>query len=68
MGHFEIRARAGATRGPASMIWGVELLRQALARQSRALNSVQMDWFLWETSQSHVKGMKPYHRVRTIYY
>lgn len=52
----------------ASMLWGVELLRQALARQGRALNSVQMDWFLWETSQGHVKGMKPYHRVRTIYY
>jgi hypothetical protein len=57
----EIEIRAG-------MIWGVELLRHALAQHDRVLNSVQMDWFLWNTSQGQVKGMKPYHRVRTIYY
>lgn len=52
----------------ASMVWAVELLRQALAKYGRELNSVQMDWFLWESSQGNVKGIKPYHRVRTIYY
>ena len=52
----------------ASMIWAVELLRDALAQRGRELDSVQMDWFLWETSQGNIKGMKPYHRVRTIYY
>ncbi len=52
----------------AAMLWGVELLRAALAARGRILNSVQMDWFLWESSQGTVKGMKPYHRVRTIYY
>jgi hypothetical protein len=57
----EIEIRAG-------MIWGVELLRHALLNHDRVLNSVQMDWFLWETSQNEIKGMKPYHRVRTIYY
>lgn len=51
-----------------SMLWAVELLRHALAQRGRALTSVQMDWFLWESSQGKVKGMKPYHRVRTIYY
>lgn len=57
----EIEIRAG-------MIWAVELLRDALTQFGRELNSVQMDWFLWESSQGAVKGMKPYHRVRTTYY
>lgn len=52
----------------ASMLWAVELLRHALDQFGRELTSVQMDWFLWESSQGNVKGMKPYHRVRTIYY
>ncbi|TAH51916.1 MAG: hypothetical protein EYC68_09045 [Chloroflexota bacterium] len=52
----------------ASMLWAVELLRHALAQHGRELTSVQMDWFLWSSSQRNVKGMKPYHRVRTIYY
>lgn len=52
----------------AATLWAVELLRDALAQHDRALNSVQMDWFLWQSSQSNIKGMKPYHRVRTIYY
>lgn len=52
----------------ASMVWGVELLRHALLKHERVLNSVQMDWFLWETSQGEIKGIKPYHRVRTIFY
>ena len=52
----------------ASMLWAVELLRYALAQLGRELTSLQMDWFLWESSQSNIKGMKPYHRVRTIYY
>lgn len=52
----------------ASMLWAVELLRHTLNELGRELNSVQTDWFLWESSQGNVKGMKPYHRVRTIYY
>lgn len=57
----EIEIRAGT-------LWAVELLRAALAERGRVLTSVQMDWFLWESSQGTVKGIKPYHRVRTIYY
>lgn len=57
----EIEIRAGT-------LWGVEFLREAAARHGRQLTSVQMDWFLWETSQHTVRGIKPYHRVRTIYY
>lgn len=52
----------------AAMIWAVELLRHALVAKGKELNSVQMDWFLWESSQSQIPGVKPYHRVRTIYY
>jgi len=52
----------------AAMLWAVELLRHALTGLGRELNSVQTDWFLWESSQTEAQGMKPYHRVRTIYY
>lgn len=52
----------------AAMLWGVELLRHALSALGHELNSVQTDWFLWESSQTKIQGMKPYHRVRTIYY
>lgn len=57
----EIEIRAG-------MLWAVELLREALASWGVQLTSVQMDWFLWESSHASIKGLKPYHRVRTIYY
>ncbi|MBI5651765.1 MAG: hypothetical protein HZC40_15180 [Chloroflexi bacterium] len=51
----------------AAMLWAVEFLRAALAQRGRALMSLQVDWILWEASQA-LGGMKPYHRVRTIYY
>ncbi|MEW5718096.1 MAG: queuosine salvage family protein [Chloroflexota bacterium] len=52
----------------AATLWAVEFLRDALARRGRKLWSVQVDWILWEASQARFEGMKPYHRVRTIYY
>ncbi len=52
----------------AAMLWGVEFLREALARRGRDLTSTELDWFLWERSQHKTENMKPYHRVRTIYY
>lgn len=52
----------------AATLWAVELLRDALARRGRKLWSVQVDWILWEASQGRFDGMKPYHRVRTMYY
>jgi hypothetical protein len=51
----------------AAMLWGVEFLRDALAQRGRKFWSTQVDWILWQASQE-LKGMKPYHRVRTIYY
>lgn len=52
----------------AAMLWGVEFLRESLARRGRNLTSNQLDWFLWERSQHKKQDMKPYHRTRTIYY
>ncbi len=52
----------------AATLWGVEFLREALAERGRALWSTQVDWILWDASQGRFEGMKPYHRVRTIYY
>lgn len=52
----------------AATLWAVEFLRDALAQRGRKLWSIHVDWILWQASQARVKGMKPYHRVRTIYY
>ncbi len=52
----------------AATLWAVEFLRAAINAQGRNLWSVQVDWILWQASQGKFAGMKPYHRVRTIYY
>ncbi|MGB8644484.1 MAG: queuosine salvage family protein [Anaerolineae bacterium] len=52
----------------AAMLWSVEFLRQRLNRYGREINSVQVDWYLWENSQHLGPDARPYHRVRTIYY
>ncbi|MBM3129868.1 MAG: hypothetical protein FJ009_14745 [Chloroflexi bacterium] len=52
----------------AATLWAVEFLRDALARRGRKLWSIQVDWILWEASQARAKGLKPYQRVRTIFY
>lgn len=49
-------------------LWAVELVRQALTKRGRVLDSIQVDWILWHASQGKFAGIKPYHRVRTIYY
>ncbi len=52
----------------AATLWAVEFLREELAARGRAMWSVQVDWILWEASQARFEGIKPYHRVRTVYY
>ncbi len=62
----------------AATLWAVEFLRAELAARGRAMWSIQIDWILWDASQgknlakvskpSQGFEMKPYHRVRTIYY
>ncbi|MCC6629604.1 MAG: queuosine salvage family protein [Chloroflexi bacterium] len=51
----------------AATIWGVENLRQALARHGRPLRAFEVDWVLWEAGQ-HIHDERPYHRTRTIFY
>jgi hypothetical protein len=51
----------------ANTVWAVELLRQALARNGANLMAYQLDWWLWNESQSW-SGMAPYHLSRTVYY
>jgi hypothetical protein len=51
----------------ANTLWAVELLRQALARHGASLSAYQLDWWLWNESQSW-SGMAPYHLCRTVYY
>lgn len=52
----------------AATLWAVEFLRAALAARGRALMSIQVDWILWQASHGRISGMKPYHRVRTVFY
>ncbi|MBI3335298.1 MAG: hypothetical protein HY001_02260 [Candidatus Portnoybacteria bacterium] len=51
----------------ASTIWAVEYLKEELEKQGISLESREIDWFLWKRAREE-KGMKPHHRVRTIYY
>lgn len=48
----------------AATIAAVEHLRARL----NALNSVQIDWALWEAAQGEPPDGKPYHHTRTVYY
>jgi hypothetical protein len=52
----------------AATLWAVEFLRDALARRRRKLWSIHLDWILWQASQTRATGIKPYHRVRTVFY
>lgn len=52
----------------AATLWGVELLREALAEAGRILTSTQVDWFLWTSSHHLGPRTKPYHLTRTVYY
>lgn len=51
----------------AATVVAVERLREGLAERGRHLNSVQIDWILWEAAQDR-RGIRPYHRVRTVFY
>ena len=51
----------------ASTVVCVERLREALAARGRDLLSIEVDWLLWDLSQQ-VYPMRPYHRVRTVFY
>jgi hypothetical protein len=51
----------------AATVWGVELLRRALAGRGVALRAFELDWALWSLAQGRV-DMAPYHRTRTAFY
>lgn len=61
----------------AATILAVERLRAALAARleregqagaAAALNSVQLDWWLWEQGERNVAWHRPHHRVLTVFY
>ncbi len=51
----------------AATIWACELLRREMAARNCAMTAAAIDQRLWLLGQNAV-GMRPYHRVRTIYY
>lgn len=52
----------------AATIWGVELLRQALADRGREVTAHELDWLLWTEAQSLPGTTHPYHLTSTIFY
>jgi putative queuosine salvage protein len=52
----------------AATIVAVERMCALLNARGVKLNSVQIDWALWEAAQGAPLDGKPYHRTRTIYY
>lgn len=52
----------------AATIVAVEQIREILDERDFCLNSVQIDWALWDAAQGAPPDGKPYHRTRTIYY
>ncbi len=58
-GEVEIRA---------ATIWAVEFLRRALLERGVSLRAFEIDWYLWELSQTLPTSTQPYHLTRTIYY
>jgi hypothetical protein len=51
----------------AATVWGVELLRRALAERGVTARAFEIDWTLWTLAQDRA-GMEPYHRTRTVFY
>ncbi|HEY3080682.1 MAG TPA: queuosine salvage family protein [Chloroflexota bacterium] len=51
----------------ANTVWAGELLRRELARRGADLRAFELDWWLWNESQSF-PNMAPYHLCRTVYY
>ena len=51
----------------AATVVAVERLRQELEEGGRRLRAFEVDWMLWEVSQT-LYPVRPHHRVRTIFY
>ncbi len=52
----------------AATIWACELLRRAIVRLSgQVVTAAEIDQLLWHLGQD-AANMRPYHRVRTIFY
>lgn len=52
----------------AATVWGVEWLRQELARHGVAVTPSEIDMRLWLAGQTPDTADRPYHRTRTIFY
>jgi len=57
----EVEIRAGT-------IHAVELIRDELKENGKKLKAFEIDWILWDLSQSPSFNTRPYHRTKTIFY
>jgi hypothetical protein len=51
----------------AATVVAVEEVRDRLASKGRHLPAVEVDWLLWSYAQG-IFPVRPYHRVRTVFY
>jgi hypothetical protein len=51
----------------AATVWAVEYLKEELAKRGKNFYSFELDWILWDKSQSE-KIEEPYHLVKSIFY
>ncbi|MBU4204783.1 queuosine salvage family protein [Patescibacteria group bacterium] len=48
-------------------VWGVEYLKNALAKEGKSFCSFEVDWILWNKAQG-IEMKKPYHLTKTVFY
>jgi hypothetical protein len=52
----------------AATVWAGELLRQELVSRHPHIITLYIDYWLWREGRRQGSDIKPYHRVRSIYY
>ena len=49
-------------------VLAVERLKEEVRKRGQKMNSVEIDWFLWQTGEKVKDNIKNHHRTLTIYY
>jgi Potential Queuosine, Q, salvage protein family len=49
-------------------VLAVERIKEEVAKRGQKLNSVEIDWFLWQTGEKTKDSIKNHHRTLTIFY
>jgi len=52
----------------AATIIAVEMIKETLKSKGEKVNSVYIDWYLWQQGEKLKETIKPHHRVLSIFY